>query len=105
MLVGGLMVHLHAHLAGVRHQRPTNDVDVVVLPGSISYAEVAATLNRLGYRPRPVRMCRSERRQPVEVHAGERESYAWGTGEPVSLVVGATYGATESRPWSVESAS
>lgn len=51
MLVGGLMVHLHAHLAGVRHSRPTNDVDVVLLPGSVRYGDVAASLERLGYRP------------------------------------------------------
>ena len=51
MLVGGLMVHLHAHLAGVGHQRPTNDVDVVVLAGAGSYAQVAAAVEMLGYRP------------------------------------------------------
>lgn len=50
MLVGGLMVHLHAHLAGVGHQRPTNDVDVVLLPGAGAYAEMATALEKLGYR-------------------------------------------------------
>ena len=51
MLVGGLMVHLHAHLAGVGHQRPTNDVDVVLLPGAGAYVETAGALEKLGYRP------------------------------------------------------
>lgn len=50
MLVGGLMVHLHAQLAGVGHHRPTNDVDIL-LPGAGAYAGTAAALEQLGYRP------------------------------------------------------
>lgn len=50
MLVGGLMVHVHAHLAGIRHDRPTNDIDVVLLPGS-TLAETAAALSLIGYQP------------------------------------------------------
>ena len=30
MLVGGLMVHAHAQLAGIQHSRPTDDADLVV---------------------------------------------------------------------------
>ena len=30
MLVGGLMVHAHAQLAGIQHARPTDDADLVV---------------------------------------------------------------------------
>jgi hypothetical protein len=51
MLVGGLMVHLHAHVAGVRHQRPTNDVDIVLLPSPGTHTQTAAALGRIGYLP------------------------------------------------------
>lgn len=51
MLVGGLMVHLHAHLARVGHQRPTNDVDIVLLLSPGTYTETAAALGRVGYLP------------------------------------------------------
>lgn len=30
VLVGGLMVHAHAQLAGITHTRPTDDADLVV---------------------------------------------------------------------------
>lgn len=49
MLVGGLMVHAHAQLAGIVHARPTNDADLVVEVRVGSYAEAAAVLRRLGY--------------------------------------------------------
>jgi hypothetical protein len=49
MLVGGLMVHAHARLAGIQHARPTDDADLVVEARSGSYAEAAAVLGRLGY--------------------------------------------------------
>ena len=49
MLVGGLMVHAHAELAGLLHARPTEDADVVVEVRAGSYAEAAAALGRLGY--------------------------------------------------------
>lgn len=37
MLVGGMMVHIHAYLAGIQDSRPTNDVDVVLLSGRGRY--------------------------------------------------------------------
>ena len=49
MLVGGLMVHAHAQLAGIQHARPTDDADLVVEVRVGSYAEAAAVLRRLGY--------------------------------------------------------
>ena len=49
MLVGGLMVHAHAQLAGIQHTRPTDDADLVVEVRAGSYAEAAAVLQRLGY--------------------------------------------------------
>ncbi len=49
MLVGGLMVHAHAQLAGIQHARPTDDVDLVVEVRVGSYAQAAAVLQRLGY--------------------------------------------------------
>lgn len=49
MLVGGLMVHAHAELAGLVHPRPTEDVDMVVELRAGSYLEAAASLERLGY--------------------------------------------------------
>ena len=51
MLVGGLMVHIHAHMARVPHSRPTNDVDVVLLPGRGYYPVTAAALASVGYAP------------------------------------------------------
>jgi hypothetical protein len=49
LLVGGLMVHAHAQLAGIQHARPTDDVDLVVEVRAGSYAQAAAVLRRLGY--------------------------------------------------------
>lgn len=49
MLVGGLMVHAHAQLAGIQHARPTDDADLVVEARAGSYAQAAAVLQRLGY--------------------------------------------------------
>ena len=49
LLVGGLMVHAHAQLAGIQHARPTDDVDLVVEVRPGSYAQAAAVLQRLGY--------------------------------------------------------
>jgi len=49
LLVGGLMVHAHAQLAGIQHARPTDDVDLVVEVRAGSYAQAAAVLTRLGY--------------------------------------------------------
>ena len=49
LLVGGLMVHAHAQLAGIQHARPTDDVDLVVEVRAGSYAEAAAVIQRLGY--------------------------------------------------------
>ncbi len=50
MLVGGLMVHAHAELAGFTHPRPTDDVDMVVELRAGSYLEAAASLESIGYR-------------------------------------------------------
>lgn len=49
LLVGGLMVHAHAQLAGIPHARPTDDVDLVVEVRTGSYAQAAAVLQQLGY--------------------------------------------------------
>jgi hypothetical protein len=49
LLVGGLMVHAHAQLAGIQHARPTDDVDLVVEVRAGSYAQAAAVLRRPGY--------------------------------------------------------
>lgn len=50
MLVGGLMVHAHASLAGIPHLRPTDDADLVVELRAGSYSEAARTLHELGYQ-------------------------------------------------------
>ncbi|MFZ1411353.1 MAG: hypothetical protein WAS07_07845 [Micropruina sp.] len=39
MLVGGLMVHAHARLAGIAHARPTDDADLVVELRAGNYRE------------------------------------------------------------------
>ena len=49
MLVGGLMVHCHAQLCGVQHQRPTHDADLVVEIQGSSYVDSALALSELGY--------------------------------------------------------
>lgn len=57
-LVGGLMVQLHAVIAGIRLSRPTVDVDMVlhVETGAISSPELTRVLNALGYvLERPIR--------------------------------------------------
>lgn len=50
-LVGGLMVQLHAAVAGLEVTRPTADVDIVlhVETGAASAAQVTTTLRGLGY--------------------------------------------------------
>lgn len=50
MLVGGLMVHLHAQKAGVRHVRPTDDADLVIELAATSYSAAARTISGLGYQ-------------------------------------------------------
>ncbi|KGH45665.1 hypothetical protein IN07_16365 [Modestobacter caceresii] len=54
-LIGGLMVQLHAVVAGLPIVRPTNDVDVLlhVETGRGRAAQVAAALEGLGYQLRP----------------------------------------------------
>ena len=54
-LIGGLMVQLHAVLAGLPVVRPTDDVDVLlpVETGRGRAAEVAHALEGLGYRLTP----------------------------------------------------
>ncbi len=49
VLVGGLMVHVHAQLAGIRYARPTDDADIVVELRAGSYSDAVATLATLGY--------------------------------------------------------
>lgn len=49
MLVGGLMVHAHATLAEIAHQRPTVDADLVVEMHAGNYGEAARSLIKLGY--------------------------------------------------------
>ena len=50
-LVGGLMVQLHALLAGLQPSRPTTDVDAALHleTGSVTYADAVADLRRLQY--------------------------------------------------------
>lgn len=50
-LVGGLMVQLHARLAGLTPSRPTTDVDAALHleSGVIRYADAAASLRTIGY--------------------------------------------------------
>lgn len=50
-LVGGLMVQLHAAVAGMEVTRPTSDVDIIlhVETGSVTAAELTDTLRTLGY--------------------------------------------------------
>lgn len=50
ILVGGLMVHAHARLAGIPHPRPTDDADLVVELRAGHYAEAAMALQGLGYQ-------------------------------------------------------
>ena len=52
LLIGGLMVHAHAELAGVPYTRPTDDADLVVELRAVSYAGAADRLASLGYRLR-----------------------------------------------------
>jgi hypothetical protein len=54
-LIGGLMVQLHAVLAGLPVVRPTNDVDVLlhIETGRGRAAQVANALEQLGYRLAP----------------------------------------------------
>ncbi|WP_420174917.1 hypothetical protein [Luteococcus sp. OSA5] len=49
--MGGLMVHCHAHLAGITHVRPTDDADIVVELQTSTYATHAAALVGLGFTP------------------------------------------------------
>lgn len=49
VLVGGLMVHVHALRAGVKASRPTTDVDLQLNIETASAAEVARALIRLGF--------------------------------------------------------
>lgn len=50
MLIGGLMVHVHAQRRGIRHVRPTDDADLVLELAATSYAAAAAALEAQGYR-------------------------------------------------------
>ena len=50
-LIGGLMVQLHAAVAGMEVTRPTADVDIVlhVETGAVTAGEITTTLDGLGY--------------------------------------------------------
>jgi len=52
-LVGGMMVHIHARLAGLPPARVTNDVDLLLdlMAGKASVTSVAADLTSLGFSP------------------------------------------------------
>lgn len=52
VLVGGLMVHLHALRAGVEATRPTSDVDVLLDIRSNTVRDVAGPLTSLGFSAR-----------------------------------------------------
>ncbi|MBB2997670.1 hypothetical protein [Paeniglutamicibacter cryotolerans] len=49
--MGGLMVQLHAAVAGMEVTRPTSDVDIIlhVETGSVTASELNETLHTLGY--------------------------------------------------------
>jgi hypothetical protein len=51
VLVGGLMVQLHARAAGVDDVRPTDDVDALldIMGGAVTVASVAARLREMGF--------------------------------------------------------
>lgn len=51
VLVGGLMVQLHARAAGVEEVRPTHDVDALidVMADGVSLTEIATTLTARGF--------------------------------------------------------
>jgi hypothetical protein len=53
VLVGGLMVQLHARRASIPPPRATKDVDLVVdvAANSASVASIAAALRRIGFEP------------------------------------------------------
>lgn len=51
MLVGGLMVHAHASLAGVPNTRPTDDADIVTQVTALSYAQAAEAITGLRFAP------------------------------------------------------
>jgi hypothetical protein len=52
MLVGGLMVHTHTVKAGIPNPRATDDADIVLEAGVVSYAEAAHSLLTIGFEPR-----------------------------------------------------
>ncbi|GAB3711733.1 hypothetical protein [Mariniluteicoccus flavus] len=94
MLVGGLMVHCHALKAGVVHNRPTDDADLVVALQAGSYDAAAATIQRLGYRQHTSldhrspfhRFTRAEG-EHVDLMAPEQQSVRF-AGRPVVSVPG-----------------
>lgn len=51
VLVGGLMVHVHALRAGITPSRPTSDVDLLVDVVAVNISAVAGPLQSLGFRP------------------------------------------------------
>lgn len=51
VLVGGLMVHVHALRAGITPSRPTSDVDLLLDITAVNVSAVAGPLQSLGFRP------------------------------------------------------
>lgn len=84
VLVGGLMVHVHALRAGIATMRPTRDVDVLLNVSVAAATEVAAELIRLGFqtvapsRGNPVhRFARNSEVVDVMVARDVRSSTRW----------------------------
>ena len=84
VLVGGLMVHVHALRAGVKASRPTTDVDLLLNIETSSAAEIGRRLIHLGfetvapYRGNPVhRFTRGADVVDVMVARNVREPTRW----------------------------
>lgn len=100
VLVGGLMVHVHALRAGVTPSRPTHDVDMLLDIGSTQVSEIAGPLQRIGFRPvfgsiRTHRFTRSDDIVDVMVKRGVSARWAQ---RPVFVAPGAAQ-ALDRRDW------
>ena len=76
VLVGGLMVHVHALRAGIVASRPTRDIDLVLDVQATTVSAVAGPLQTLGFRPEDTtslhRFSRGDDIVDVMVGKGER---------------------------------